>query len=53
MINYISNKGGNQTVDFETAILKGFAADGGLFVPSYLPQISNLQLEFDLEKRAK
>ncbi|MCP4196795.1 MAG: threonine synthase, partial [Proteobacteria bacterium] len=31
-------------VDFETAVLQGFAADGGLFVPETIPQISEEQL---------
>ncbi|MFK7934974.1 MAG: threonine synthase [Saprospiraceae bacterium] len=44
MLKYISNKGGVAPVDFETAILDGFAADGGLYVPERLPQISTQQL---------
>ncbi len=40
MIRYISNTGGGETVDFEKAILDGFAVDGGLYVPETLPQIS-------------
>ena len=40
MLSYVSNKGGGQPVDFETAILDGFATDGGLYVPEYLPEIS-------------
>lgn len=39
MIKYISNTGGGEAVDFETAILDGFAVDGGLYVPETLPQI--------------
>ncbi|MCJ8298716.1 MAG: threonine synthase [Pseudomonadales bacterium] len=45
MLKYISNKGGVEPVDFETAILDGFAADGGLYVPQTLPAISAEQLE--------
>ena len=45
MFKYISNKGGVEPVDFETAILDGFAADGGLYVPQTLPAISAEQLE--------
>jgi len=44
MIKYISNRGGVEPVDFETAILDGFAADGGLYVPDSVPQISQAQL---------
>lgn len=40
MIQFVSNKGGGSAVDFETAILDGFAIDGGLYVPERLPQIS-------------
>lgn len=40
MIQFVSNKGGGQPVDFETAILDGFAVDGGLYVPTALPKIS-------------
>ncbi len=43
-MQYISNKGGGTPVDFETAILDGFAADGGLYVPQHLPQVSFEQL---------
>ena len=45
MIKYVSNKGGGEAVDFETAILDGFAADGGLYVPSELPKITMEQLK--------
>lgn len=45
MLQYISNKGGVEPVDFETAILDGFAADGGLYVPQSLPQVSRAQLQ--------
>ncbi|MEM1120296.1 MAG: hypothetical protein AAGJ18_07585, partial [Bacteroidota bacterium] len=44
MIQYISNTGGGEKVDFETAILNGFAPDGGLYVPTELPTISLEQL---------
>ena len=45
MIQFVSNKGGGAPVDFETAILDGFAVDGGLYVPTSLPQISLEQLK--------
>ncbi|NRA22170.1 MAG: threonine synthase [Oceanospirillaceae bacterium] len=45
MLKYVSNKGGCAAVDFETAILDGFASDGGLYVPETLPKISIEQLE--------
>ena len=44
MIRYVSNQGGGSPVDFETAILGGFAVDGGLYVPESLPEISFDQL---------
>ena len=37
---YVSNKGGGSPVDLETAILDGFASDGGLYVPEKLPLFS-------------
>ncbi|MDB4292836.1 threonine synthase [Maribacter sp.] len=45
MLKYVSNKGGGEPVDIETAILNGYAPDGGLYVPEQLPQISFAQLE--------
>ena len=44
MINYVSIRGGSAAVDFEKAILDGFAVDGGLYVPERLPKISPEQL---------
>ena len=40
MLKYVSNKGISKPVNFETAILNGFAPDGGLYVPEKLPKIS-------------
>lgn len=45
MMQFVSNKGGGVAVDFETAILDGFAIDGGLYVPTSLPHISLEQLK--------
>jgi len=44
MIKYISTKGDISPVDFDEAVLQGFAQDGGLFIPQTLPKISNEQL---------
>lgn len=44
MLQFVSNKGGGNPVDFETAILDGFAIDGGLYVPETLPEITLDQL---------
>ncbi len=44
MIQYLSTTGGTAPVDFETAILDGFAGDGGLYVPERLPTFSLNQL---------
>lgn len=44
MIQYVSTTGGSAPVDFETAILDGFAVDGGLYVPTELPTITISQL---------
>ena len=43
-MQFISNQGGGVPVDFEQAILDGFAEDGGLYVPTFLPKISATQL---------
>lgn len=45
MLKFVSNKGGGEPVDFETAILDGFAVDGGLYVPEELPEITLNQLK--------
>ncbi len=45
MLKFISTTGGAAPVDFETAILNGFASDGGLYVPEYLPKITTAQLQ--------
>ena len=45
MLRYVSTKGGISPVDFETAVLQGFADDGGLFVPEKIPQLSINQLQ--------
>ena len=44
MTQFVSTKGGVAPVDFETAVLQGFAADGGLFVPETIPRISEERL---------
>lgn len=44
MLKFVSNKGGGQPVDIETAILAGYAPDGGLYVPEELPKITVAQL---------
>ncbi len=44
MIQYISTRGGIDPVNFDEALLQGFASDGGLFVPQTIPKISREQL---------
>ncbi len=44
MLQYVSTRGDSPAVDFETAILDGFAGDGGLYVPQTLPKITQQQL---------
>lgn len=41
---YRSAKGGGKAVNFEQAILAGYAPDGGLYVPESLPEINVSQL---------
>jgi len=45
MIGYKSTRGDASPVGFDEAILSGFAADGGLFVPDTLPLFSHEELE--------
>lgn len=35
----------NENISFESAIMKGLAKDGGLFIPSYIPEVSAQELE--------
>lgn len=44
MIKYVSTRGGIAPVDFDEAVLSGFAADNGLFVPETIPKITEAQL---------
>ena len=41
---YRSAKGGGKAVNFEQAILAGYAPDGGLYVPESLPEINVSEL---------
>ena len=45
MTRFVSTRGGTDPVDFETAVTRGFAADGGLFVPREIPLVSQDRLE--------
>jgi len=45
MTKYVSIRGGISPVPFDEAVLSGFAADGGLFVPEVIPTISKAQFE--------
>ena len=38
-INYSSTRGGENNVTASMAILKGLAADGGLFMPDHIPTL--------------
>ncbi len=44
MIKYISTKGKIAPLDFDEAVLQGFAQDGGLFVPQVIPKIPKEKL---------
>lgn len=44
MIKFVSTTGGIEPVGFDEAVLQGFAADGGLFVPDGIPVLSQEQL---------
>lgn len=45
MITYHSTRGGCPPVSFDQAVLQGFAADGGLFVPQPIARLDHDRLE--------
>lgn len=45
MIKFVSTRGSIQPVNFDEAVLQGFAADGGLFVPDSIPVLTADQLQ--------
>jgi threonine synthase len=45
MTHFVSTKGGVAPADFEKAVLQGYAADGGLFVPEVIPQVAPEKLQ--------
>ncbi len=47
-ISYQSTRGGEAGVTASQAILKGLAADGGLFMPSFIPKFDKSMKEFSL-----
>jgi threonine synthase len=42
---YLSTRGGSTSFSFRAAVLKGLAADGGLFIPHAIPTIPSETLE--------
>ncbi|KAI0517673.1 tryptophan synthase beta subunit-like PLP-dependent enzyme [Xylaria bambusicola] len=46
--SYLSTRGGDYGLSFETVVLKGLAADGGLFLPHQIPRVENWQEWKDL-----
>ena len=40
MLQFVSTLGGGEPVNFEAAILRGYAPDGGLYVPERLPRLT-------------
>ena len=44
-MDYFSTRGAKERVSSATAILKGLASDGGLFVPSSFPQVTLADIE--------
>ncbi|KAF7544081.1 hypothetical protein G7Z17_g10234 [Cylindrodendrum hubeiense] len=45
---YLSTRGGDQGLSFETVVLKGLAQDGGLFLPEEIPIVEDWQSWKDL-----
>ena len=44
-MKYISTRGGAAQIDFDSAVLAGLAPDGGLYVPSVWPTMSETEIE--------
>jgi threonine synthase len=44
-MQFVSTRGETPPVDFETAVLRGYAPDGGLYVPATIPNLSPKTLE--------
>jgi len=44
-VKFVSTRGGISPVDFDEAVLQGYANDGGLFVPQSIPVVSNEQMK--------
>jgi threonine synthase len=44
-MKYYSTNNKNELVDFKTALLTGLALDGGLYLPEYIPELSNSFLD--------
>ncbi len=45
MMKFVSTRGGVDPLAFDEAVLQGFAADGGLFVPEQIPKVNPQQFE--------
>ncbi|XP_053219033.1 threonine synthase-like 2 isoform X1 [Podarcis raffonei] len=43
-MRYVSTRGGAGSVDFEGALLSGYASDGGLFMPQKIPALDSATL---------
>ncbi|MGB0360075.1 MAG: threonine synthase, partial [Endozoicomonas sp.] len=43
-MKYISTRGQGEPKDFQDVLLAGLAADGGLYVPEFLPQLSEAKI---------
>ena len=44
-MNYISTRGGKDTVSAAGAIKQGLASDGGLFMPETIPSLDKCEIE--------
>lgn len=41
-MKYLSTRGKSKEHSFEEAVMKGLSSDGGLFIPTHIPKITNL-----------
>ena len=51
-MNYLSTRGGTETVGIDTALVAGLAPDGGLYVPEHLPPRQAIAVQSSLAETA-
>jgi threonine synthase len=44
-VTYSSTRGGQRNIDFRETVMTGLAHDRGLFVPDFIPQVTESEIE--------